>query len=228
MDEQSKAKRALWRAIWRETTSSELGQHRLRNFGQPWLIENSVDENGTEVRVQFDSGRTVANIPFWERTQRFRQSARHLYERALAAKGLGMSYRDFTVGSAALAFRPNLPHFASWKVFTGMNTKHARNMRPVCSEPVTINSAFAEDYGLIVGIVVVGQLREEDVGVTKTLHPCQECRWFMSGHPLIDQNTIVMTAQPPESGGMAVREITTVGRLLRLHRRISDDDFAQT
>lgn len=225
MEDKVAAQRSLMRAIWSKTISSEIGQHRLRNFGQPWLVENWIDDDGHETRVQFDSGRVAMQIPFWERAQRFRQSAQYLYHQALAVKNLGMSYRDFTVGSAALAFREHVPHFASWQVFTGMNTKHARNMRPVCSEPITINAAYASGYALIIGIVVVGQLREEDI--TATLHPCIDCRWFMSEHPLIDRDTFIMTVTPPGPDSPMIREVTTFGRLLKLHRRISGDDFTK-
>lgn len=236
MNAKDKERRELMRRIWKLNLKSEEGRYRINRYGTEWLVENfrepSLGHLGQDLRIHFDSYREAKDIPNWERVQRFRQSARTLYEGASMARELGMSYRGFKVGSAVLAFRPRHNHTDSWRVFTGMNTKHARNMRPTCSEPIAINAAYAEGYTLIVGMVVVGELREEDRGVIKTLHPCQECRWFMHGHPIVDKNTIVMTAKPNcshYSGARArkvgVREVTKVSELLRLHRRISGDDF---
>jgi cytidine deaminase len=139
---------------------------------------------------------------------------------------MAMSYRDFNVGVSVLVVGP-YPGNRSlvWHAFTGMNTKHAPNMRPVCAEPIAINTAYAHGFRLVVGIVVVGELREEDVGVIRTLHPCRDCRWFLHDHPIIDKNTLVLSAMPPENGGFETREIRTLGKLLDLHTRISGDDF---
>jgi cytidine deaminase len=150
-----------------------------------------------------------------------------------------MSYRDFKVGTALLAFKEYQQHEDSWKVFAGMNTKHAPNMRPTCSEPIAINAAYAENFSLVIGMVVVGELREEDIGHILSLHPCRDCRWFMHGHPLVDHNTLVLTANPTldilayykrrvsnrGTNNRNVFEIRTVGQLPRLHQKISGDDF---
>ncbi len=218
--------RSQMRRIWGKNCNSEKGRERAK-FGQPWLIENFYAD-GEDERVKFEDcyPRHGKGIPRWERFQRFRQSAEFLYHQAVGARNLAMSYRDFNVGSSVLAFKYGKEHSMSWSTFNGMNTKHARNMRPICSEPIAINGALADGCELIIGIVVVGNLREEDVNI-KTLHPCQECRWFMHGHPLIDADTIVLTAMPPEDGGFAQREVRTVKQLLKLHGRISGDDFSQ-
>jgi cytidine deaminase len=242
MTKEEKERRALMRRIWNLNVTSEEGRYRLRSYGNPWLVENfyepEVAHLGHELRINFDSRRTARQLPMWERVQRFRQSIPYLYREACAAREKAMSYHGFKVGSAALAFKNYQFHSDAWKVFAGMNTKHARNMRPTCSEPITINAAYAENYSLIIGIVVVGELREEDVGKLLTLHPCQDCRWFMYGHPLIDWHTLVLTAYPEPShlGYYSARiedwgwnkkmfEIRTVGQLLRMHRRVSGDDF---
>jgi cytidine deaminase len=238
-----KDRRALMRRIWNLNVNSDEGVYRLERYGQPWLVENfsepEVSHLGYELRIKFDSRRSIRQLPMWERVQRFRQSIPHLFRAAMAAREKGMSYRDFKVGSALLAFRENQPHEESWKVFAGMNTKHAPNMRPTCSEPIAINAAYAENFSLVIGMVVIGELREEDIGHLLSLHPCRDCRWFMHGHPLIDHNTLVLTAHPSlnhlayyrdqvKNGGFNNRnvfEIRTVGQLLRLHQRISGDDF---
>jgi cytidine deaminase len=215
------------RRIWDKNCTDEFGRQRVR-FGKPWLVEN-FQFGGEDDRVKFDHlyPRHGKDIPLWERFQRFRQSAKFLYDQAVGARHLAMSYRNFNVGSSALAFSYSREHSYAWSVHNGMNTKHGRNMRPICSETIAVNAAHAYGCELIIGIVVVGNLREEDIDVIETLHPCQDCRWFMHGHPLIDGNTLVLTAMPPENGGFAKREIRTVKQLLSLHKRISGDDFSQ-
>jgi cytidine deaminase len=226
MNKNESSTRRAWRDIWKRTTTTNEGRHRLLHFNEPWLIENYIDHAGKEFRVKFPDGRSCKDLPFWERVQRFRQAKDELLWRAAQARFRAMSYRNFDVGSAVLAFRSKRRHKDAWGVFGGMNTKHARNMRPVCAEPIAINAAYEAGFDLIIGIVVVGELREEDVGTIKTLHPCQECRWFMHGHPIVDEKTLVMTALPSDNeGDHDIHETRTVGRLLKLHQRISADDF---
>ena len=235
-------RRTLMRQIWNLNIGSEEGRYRLEYYGQPWLVENFyepvVGDFRRDLRIKFDSKRTANQLPIWERVQRFRQSIPYLYRRACEARDRGMHYSDFHVGSAVLAFKDWQPHDNAWKVFVGMNTKHARNMRPTCSEPIAINAAYAEDYSRVIGIVVVGELREEDIGQLLTLHPCKDCRWFMHGHPVIDEHTLILTAYPDSralgyyntsaprwASKKKMFEIRTVRQLLGLHRRISRDDF---
>ncbi len=238
-----KVRRALMRHIWSLNVHSEEGRWRLDRFGEPWRVENFSDPAlahlGSDLRIVFPEKRRVEELPIWERVQRFRQSIPYLFRQAMMAREKGMSYRDFKVGTALLAFKAHQPHDTTWKVFSGMNTKHAPNMRPTCSEPIAINAAYAEDYSLIIGMVVVGDLREEDIGQLLTLHPCHECRWFMHGHPLIDRHTLVLTAPPdfryfsysdrmpdPLRFNSRLRyEVRTVGQLLNYHRTRSGDDF---
>lgn len=241
--EKDSERRALMRRIWKLNLDSDEGRFRLQRFSEPWLVENfympELAHLNHELRVKFDSHRTIDQLPRWERVQRFRQSIPYLYHRAQIALDKGMSYRDFKVGTALLAFKEHQPHDLAWKAFAGMNTKHARNMRPVCSEPIAINAAYAENFSLVIGMVIVGDLREEDIGKILTLHPCQDCRWFMDGHPLIDRNTLILTV-PPRFHGFGywssdwdpqnrvtkkIFELRTAGQMLDLHRRISGDDF---
>ncbi|HVU75677.1 MAG TPA: hypothetical protein VHD38_02495 [Candidatus Paceibacterota bacterium] len=236
-----KERRALMRRIWRLNLESDEGRYRIERFGQPWLVENFYDPALAhlpqhELRITFPDRRKAADIPLWERAQRFRQSIPYLYHQARLAREKGMSWRDFKVGTALLAFKSGQRHDEAWKTFSGMNTKHAPNMRPTCSEPIAINGAYAEDYSLVIGMVVVGELREEDIGHILTLHPCRDCRWFMNQHPLIDRHTLVLTVQPNfwgfgywkdrPSRFQNPYELRTVGQLLELHRRISGDDFS--
>ena len=234
MDRLESERRALMRHIWAHVQKHQ--RERLHQSTEaPWYIEHYVDKGDeldiygnkklVETRITFPVRRKVADVPAWERFQRFRQASKLLYRYAVSAREKAMSYRDFNVGVSVLAFRPYVNHEHQWGVFSGMNTKHAQNMRPVCAEPIAINAAYASDFGLIAGIVVVGELREEDIGVIKTLHPCKDCRWFMQGHSIVDERTLILSAMPPEKGGFEIREVRTLGKLLGLHQRISGDNF---
>jgi cytidine deaminase len=210
MDQKELERRSLMRSIWNLNINSDEGSYRIDRYGDPWLVENFYPEE----------------LPRWERFQRFRQSAYYLYLEAVRARGKALSYRNFNVGSALLAYKPAKEHRDAWGMFSGANTKHAPNMRPTCSEPISISSAYMKDFTRVIGIVIVGELREEDeLAGLKTLHPCHECRWFMHDHPLIDDDTLVLTVSPPERAGFERKELRTVRQLLSLHRRISGDDF---
>ena len=219
--------------IWRLTTTTAAGQQRLAKSSEPWLIENALRPDGTELRVKFPVGRRKTDLPLWERKQRFVQAKRHLYTQASIARGKASSYRDFHVGSAVLAFREGFRHEDSWGVFAGMNIKHAENHRPTCSEPIALGAAIMNGFDLIIAIAVVGEQRQEDVGKIKTLHPCHDCQECMYGYMheedeklrIIDEETIIHTAFPSQSEKAGISETQTFGELLTLHRRISKDGF---
>ena len=221
-------KRSLMRTIWDKNRDTE----RIRTSAHPWLVQHVTEPHPTEtdvygnpkpvtLEVDFEKYRTV---PRWEHYHRFRQSIEHLYWKAVSARGKATSYRDFDVGCAVLAAKGGGPYSEpSWEVHLGMNTKVSRDARPVCAEPIAISSAYAAGCSWIVGIVVLGYRREEDIDI-KTLHPCRECRNFMSEYPIVDNDPLVLPAEPPE--GMSTipgpHEVRNVKRLLQLHQH---DDY---
>lgn len=200
-------------------------EERVRRalFQEPWLTEHFQPSSGKELNAWFPDH--TADVTWEEQHARLEISIPYLYNMACAARTRAMSYRNFNVGSAGLFFRQGFSKSNSWGVFSGMNTKHARNMRPICSEPITINGAHSQGFEVMIGIVVVGVLREEDIGILQTLHPCQDCRWLMNGHPACNDQSIVVTAMPPEAGGLAKQEKHTLKSLLEWHRRNSGDEF---
>ncbi|HYF28906.1 MAG TPA: hypothetical protein VEA36_00890 [Candidatus Paceibacterota bacterium] len=219
------SQRALMRGIWAWSKGTE----RVKRTHTPWLVENLPwvpDENDTDVygrprirdhRVEFPETRKRI-VPRWELYQRFRQSTEYLYWQAVSARELAQSYRQFNVGCALLAFRPDRPHRQSYEVHVGMNLKVAQQARPVCAEPIAIGGAHGAGCSRAIGMVIVGELREEDVDVLKTLHPCTECRLLMEDHPIIRPDTIIVTARPPVDGRVPEYEIRTFKRLLEFHR----------
>ncbi len=76
-----------------------------------------------------------------------------------------------------------------------MNTKVTEDGRNICAEPIAINAAYAAARTEIIGIVVVGNPREQDTA--RTLRPCEHCRALMKSHPLVTPRTLVVSALPP-------------------------------
>jgi cytidine deaminase len=226
---------SLMRFIWEANKHSG----RNKNHKRPWLIENytwipnprdrdpySNQPRVQEVKIEFSEHRRRA-IPKWEMRQRFRQSVEFLYWEAERARALANSYRGFNVGIGMLGFKPGMPHSTSWQAYMGMNTKVHRNARPVCAEPIAISSAQADGCTYVIGMVIVGDLREEDVGVIDTLHPCTECLMFMDSNITMRPDTLVITAKPPVDGKPGPYEVWTFKRLYEFHRGLNPELFHQ-
>lgn len=90
-----------------------------------------------------------------------------------------LSYRVFPVGCALLAFNPDAFHYEQvHKVFRGANMKIGKSNPKICAEQVAINAARSEGYKLIVGMAIAANVQPDDKSglVSKTLHPCCDCR----------------------------------------------------
>jgi cytidine deaminase len=162
-------------------------------------------------------------IILWEENERrFRSNLWVYYWLAVAARGKGISWRNFQVGSALCAFRQRVVNFQDhWQIFAGMNLKFAETERNTCSEQVAVGSAHASRFSSIVGMVIVGVPQADEKGIIhKTLRPCAHCRKFLRRNPLIRKETIIVTAHPPshkdvESWDEIPHEIFTFGELLK-------------
>lgn len=172
----------------------------------PWYVEHYVHMTTKptdpypvreEVRLEFPDFRDISDIPDWELDIRFEQSKWYLYMLACQARHRAQSYRGFKVGSAVLAFKPNVRHHESFRAFPGMNIKFSAQMRTTCSESVALGGAHAGGFDLIVGIVVVGILREEDIAVIPRLLPCDNCKELLKYHPISHSKARVFCAMPP-------------------------------
>lgn len=152
------------------------------------------------------------------------EHADQLYWTAAAARLRGVHYDDFQVGCALLAYKSATEQVA---VFFGMNTKVAKEgpVRPTCAEVVASSDAYKYGFDEVMGAVIVGNLRTEDVGVLKTLHPCESCQVFCANYPSYRPWTRIITAYPPttdeEKTGIytGVYEVHSLRQMLHVHKR---------
>lgn len=111
-----------------------------------------------------------------------------------AAETDAHSYRDFKVGAAVLAVN-DVTHETA--VITAGNLK-SRHKAKVCAERKALQQARKIGYTQAASIVVAGttdaELIREVTGVaTPTLHPCGECQNMFDSHPLMRDDTLIIT-----------------------------------
>lgn len=111
------------------------------------------------------------------------------------------SYRDFHVGVAVLAFKPDGTH----DVISGANYKGKKGDDPdkKCGEEAALVEAWNAGYRYIAALLVVGEPQLDEVtGKThETLHPCEGCRQHKIGVlyedvGAIDDKTKIITITP--------------------------------
>ncbi|MDP2641419.1 MAG: hypothetical protein Q8P39_02675 [Candidatus Yanofskybacteria bacterium] len=153
------------------------------------------------------------NVPSWlQLRELFFEILPSLLAEAQEARKAAVSYRNFRVGCAALAFHTQK---GIWEVFRGANFKEAVNARPICAEPVAIQAARAKGFDLIVGLVIVGepQLDEDSGALLSTLTPCAECRRKLLELPAVRMQTIIVTVTP----NLKTQEVRTFHGVLEAH-----------
>ena len=238
-----KAARSLWRAVLKDRravisgSAADWTAERVRRamYEEPWLLNRYVDGVGREHSVHYPSEDSY-EIPWWEHSQRFRQSIPYLYQEACRARELAKSHRNFNGGTALLAYKPGVSLKNTWQVHLGMNLKPYGQMRPICSEPIALGSAMAAGCTLGIGGVVTGVPREQDED--PELHPCEECRPLMmhldgqKGFQLPPEFWVVC-AHPQNGTGMfpdisTNRKIFSLDRLLRYHGEAAFGQFRPT
>lgn len=113
----------------------------------------------------------------------------------MAAQNEAYSYRGFRVGAAVFALNPATQETA---VLSGANTKSNKHKTKICAERKVLQQAkkagLTEAIGIVVAATTDVDLIEEVNGApSPTLHPCQECQHFFNEHPLIMDDTIIIT-----------------------------------
>lgn len=124
-----------------------------------------------------------------------------LVNRAREAAKFAISYRDFHVGCAILAYsekRYLLTGFKSpaYKIFTGANIKLQPGEGPnIHAEEIAIGTALQWDFDTIVAIVITGETQEDHHSGLRmpTLHPCGRCRTLMKSLSQVKNATILLT-----------------------------------
>lgn len=131
---------------------------------------------------------------------RFLETLPFLVEMARRAREKAISWRNFQVGCALLAFRSTgaLSAGERLRVFTGANMKVAQDVRTVCAEAIAIGAARAARYDRITAMVICGTPQKEDGCPAEypTLHPCRDCRALFRALPEVRPNTRIITITP--------------------------------
>jgi cytidine deaminase len=128
-----------------------------------------------------------------------------------------VSYRPFPVGCALLAFKPDAYYYEDvHKVFRGANVKTGKDRAKICAEQVAINAARAERYKLVIGIAIAGNPQPDDKSglISKTLHPCYDCRESFRVLPIIHPDMRILSVHIEDDG---IFEEFTVKELWQMH-----------
>lgn len=130
-----------------------------------------------------------------------------LAARARRARQRAISWRNFRVGCAVLAYSAE----GRWKVFTGFNVKRAGDSRDgkVCAEVIAIYAAMKAGYDRIIGMVIVGKPEPESL---PTLRPCRECRLVFKALRMRPE-TLVVTISSEDSNRVEVHTFETLLRV---------------
>ncbi|TSC56328.1 MAG: hypothetical protein Greene071421_217 [Parcubacteria group bacterium Greene0714_21] len=153
------------------------------------------------------------STPSWPQLRElFHEMLSQLFEEAKVAREYAVSYRDFRVGCAGLAYNTET---GKWEIFRGANLKVSRNGRPVCAESIVVQAARARGYNLIIGLGIVAETqRDDDSGVVlDTLTPCAECRETLLAIPAMSLRSLIATATPD----LSTQEVRSFGEVLKIH-----------
>ncbi|HSH18056.1 MAG TPA: hypothetical protein VK978_01595 [Candidatus Saccharimonadales bacterium] len=132
---------------------------------------------------RYDAGGSfVASVPLMAQLAR------------IAAANLAYSYRGLHVGAAGMFVDSD----NNLDILTAGNLKSKKNKEKVCAEKQDLAKAVKRGAIKAVGLVVAGPTDVELIkGITgresPTLHCCEECRIMMEDHPLVDDETPIVT-----------------------------------
>lgn len=114
----------------------------------------------------------------------------NLADMARESAGHASSYRSFHVGCAIFASNGR-----EYRIFRGANLMPVKGQTKVCAEQGALSAARANDFCLIIAIVVAGEAQRdgESEVLSSTLHPCGNCRRLLNSLQGIQKDTIVYT-----------------------------------
>ena len=108
----------------------------------------------------------------------------------------GYSYRGFKVGCAGLFWRPKgIGLTERYRVFRAANAKPLEGKRKFCAEMTVTCYARSNGYERVIALATAGLTQPDDgSGVqSETLHPCEDCRPFLSSLPEVTRDTRIIT-----------------------------------
>lgn len=104
------------------------------------------------------------------------------------------SYRNFNVAAGAWCMGPE-----TFGRVLGYNIKaDETDAVNIHAEDLVVEKAAAADFTSISVLTVIGPTQEDHASGkhTETLHPCGRCRGRLAASPLINEQTLVVTARP--------------------------------
>jgi cytidine deaminase len=149
------------------------------------------------ISVVMITGRAnLSALPEFDPAHMFIGLIPHMVDQArTAAHTDAHSYRDFHVGAAGFVFNPSTHETA---ILTAGNLKARKHTAKVCAERKVLEQAKKAGYLQAAGIVVAAttdvELIKDVSGVaTETLHPCHDCQHFFHEHPLMANDTVIVS-----------------------------------
>lgn len=130
-----------------------------------------------------------------------------------------VSYRGFNVAAGVLAVKAS-----GYARFYGNNIKvDDTDTVNIHAEDIAVGKAERANYDAISVLTVIGPTQEDHASGlhTHTLHPCGRCRDRLSTHPLISDDTLIVTATP----NFKTLELFNFPALERLHAKDIDEDI---
>ncbi len=112
-----------------------------------------------------------------------------------AARTDAHSYRDFRVGATAFAYNPETQEIG---INAAGNLKGRKDKAKICAERKVLEQSKKAGFSVVAGLVIAATTDLEKIkevtGVsTATLHPCHECQAFCDEHPLMRDDTVIVT-----------------------------------
>lgn len=138
-----------------------------------------------------------------------------------AQKDNAISYRNFNVGAAGVAYNPDNSRLG---IFTGFNAKvDGTDLINIHAEEVVVGKIRRFGGSIITLLAVVGDLQPDQQSgtVTTTLHPCGRCRKMLAETGLVTDRTVFMSA----TIDLQNVEIYDLPALVRLHDEGVDGTF---
>jgi cytidine deaminase len=141
-------------------------------------------------------GAKLEGMPGFDAHHLFVQAVPYMVDQArYAAHTEAYSYRGLLVGVTGFFVNPNTQETA---LLTAGNLKARRTKTKVCAEQKVLNMAQKAGFLEAIGLVVSSTTDVELIaGITEaptpTLHPCTSCRQLFDTHPLMRDETVVIT-----------------------------------
>ncbi len=141
-------------------------------------------------------GATLTDHPEFSPGHMFISAIPNMTDQArFAARTDAHSYRKFYVGAAAFAYNLETQETG---INAAGNLKSGRGKTKICAERKVLEQSKKAGFTVVAGLVIaattdIEKIKEVTGVSTATLHPCHECQSFCEEHPLIRDDTVIVT-----------------------------------